>query len=261
MQPAAAPSGGHEPAGEIANVRVGLFVTCLVDAVRPEIGFSTLKLLEGAGLRGGGAGDADVLRPAGLQLGRLAHRAGTGGKGAARIRGVRLRRRCRAGRAAGRSRCSTSNCSGTIRTCKARVERLAGKTYELTDFLVNVAKIDELPVHLRRSHHLSRFLQRPARTRRQAAAARAAGETARRAADRDEGLPAVLRLRRHVLREVRRHLRRDRRREVPQHPGERCGRRRARRPRLHPEHRGAAAPHRRREDARAAHRAGLAGDA
>ena len=30
-------------------MRVGLFVTCLVDAVRPEIGFSTLKLLEAAG--------------------------------------------------------------------------------------------------------------------------------------------------------------------------------------------------------------------
>ena len=30
-------------------MRVGLFVTCLVDAVRPEIGFAALKLLEAAG--------------------------------------------------------------------------------------------------------------------------------------------------------------------------------------------------------------------
>ena len=29
--------------------RVGLFVTCLVDMMRPRIGFAALKLLEGAG--------------------------------------------------------------------------------------------------------------------------------------------------------------------------------------------------------------------
>src|SRR5207249_328707 len=30
-------------------MRVGLFVTCLVDLMRPSIGFAALKLLEGAG--------------------------------------------------------------------------------------------------------------------------------------------------------------------------------------------------------------------
>jgi L-lactate dehydrogenase complex protein LldE len=30
-------------------MRVGLLVTCLVDVMRPEIGFSTIKLLEAAG--------------------------------------------------------------------------------------------------------------------------------------------------------------------------------------------------------------------
>ena len=30
-------------------MKVGLFVTCLVDMVRPNIGFATLKLLEDAG--------------------------------------------------------------------------------------------------------------------------------------------------------------------------------------------------------------------
>ncbi|HZA01884.1 MAG TPA: (Fe-S)-binding protein, partial [Hyphomicrobiaceae bacterium] len=29
--------------------RVGLFVTCLVDLIRPSIGFAAVKLLEGAG--------------------------------------------------------------------------------------------------------------------------------------------------------------------------------------------------------------------
>ncbi|WBU61321.1 (Fe-S)-binding protein [Paracoccus albus] len=33
----------------IENPRVGLFVTCLVDAMRPQIGFATIKLLEQAG--------------------------------------------------------------------------------------------------------------------------------------------------------------------------------------------------------------------
>ncbi len=30
-------------------MRVGLFVTCLVDLMRPSIGFAALRLLEGAG--------------------------------------------------------------------------------------------------------------------------------------------------------------------------------------------------------------------
>ncbi|MEA3087685.1 MAG: L-lactate dehydrogenase complex protein LldE, partial [Paraburkholderia sp.] len=30
-------------------MRVGLFVTCLIDLMRPEIGFSVIKLIEGAG--------------------------------------------------------------------------------------------------------------------------------------------------------------------------------------------------------------------
>ena len=45
--------------------RVGLFVTCLVDLMRPSVGFAAAKLLEEAGLHGACAG-ADLLRPAGL---------------------------------------------------------------------------------------------------------------------------------------------------------------------------------------------------
>ena len=30
-------------------MRIGLFFTCLIDTMRPEIGFSVLKLLESAG--------------------------------------------------------------------------------------------------------------------------------------------------------------------------------------------------------------------
>lgn len=34
-----------------ANPRVGLFVTCLVDLFRPQVGFATVKLLEQAGCK------------------------------------------------------------------------------------------------------------------------------------------------------------------------------------------------------------------
>ncbi|MGI9388381.1 MAG: heterodisulfide reductase-related iron-sulfur binding cluster, partial [Methyloligellaceae bacterium] len=38
-----------ESSNQQAGPRVGLFVTCLVDAMRPSIGFACLKLLEDAG--------------------------------------------------------------------------------------------------------------------------------------------------------------------------------------------------------------------
>jgi L-lactate dehydrogenase complex protein LldE len=52
-----------------------LFVTCLVDAVRPEIGFGAEAARERR-LHGRGAGDADLLRPARLQLRRQRRRRG-----------------------------------------------------------------------------------------------------------------------------------------------------------------------------------------
>ena len=56
----------------------------------------------------------------------------------------------------------------------SRAEQLADATYELTDFLANVAEGQERAGTVQRSHHLSRLLLRAARTRRQAPAARAA---------------------------------------------------------------------------------------
>ena len=41
------PASPHAP----VNPRVGLFVTCLVDAMRPNVGFAALKLLREAGCR------------------------------------------------------------------------------------------------------------------------------------------------------------------------------------------------------------------
>ena len=43
-------------------MRLALFVTCLVDLMRPSIGFASLRLLESAGLRSRRAARPDLLR-------------------------------------------------------------------------------------------------------------------------------------------------------------------------------------------------------
>ena len=59
--------------GDQSTPRVGLFVTCLVDAMRPQIGFAAIQLLEEAGCVVEVPRGSDLLRPAGLQQRR--HRA------------------------------------------------------------------------------------------------------------------------------------------------------------------------------------------
>ncbi|HJU70625.1 MAG TPA: (Fe-S)-binding protein [Paucimonas sp.] len=125
-------------------MRVGLFVTCLVDMMRPEIGFSTLKLLEAAG--------CEVVVPASQTCcGQPAYSGGN--------------------RAAARDLAEkfldefesfdyvvvpSGSCGGTIKThyddlfsadpaLRARMQRLAPRVYELTDFLHTVIKLDRLP--------------------------------------------------------------------------------------------------------------------
>src|ERR1700691_6408128 len=39
------------PSGQKSQPRVGLFVTCLVDIIRPSVGFAAVKLLEDAGCK------------------------------------------------------------------------------------------------------------------------------------------------------------------------------------------------------------------
>lgn len=124
-------------------MRVGLFVTCLVDAVRPEIGFSTLKLLEDAGY--------DVVVPeAQTCCGQPAYNSGD--SATARELAEKLLREFESFDAVV---LPSGSCGGQIRVhfvelfrdhpdLKARIERLAYKTYELTDFLVNVAQVEGL---------------------------------------------------------------------------------------------------------------------
>jgi len=76
-------------------MRVALFVTCLVDMMRPRIGFAAIRLLEAAG--------CEVAVP------------------------------------------ETQTCFADDPEWHRRAVAMASRVYELTDFLVNVAKIDRLP--------------------------------------------------------------------------------------------------------------------
>jgi L-lactate dehydrogenase complex protein LldE len=125
-------------------MKVGLFVTCLVDAMRPEIGFSSLKLLEAAG--------CDVVVPETQTCcGQPAYSSGDR----------------KASRALAEKFIEefedfdyvvipSGSCGGNVKThyidlfkddpaWLARMERLAPKVHELTDFLYSVAKIKALP--------------------------------------------------------------------------------------------------------------------
>jgi L-lactate dehydrogenase complex protein LldE len=123
---------------------VGLFVTCLVDLMRPSIAFSALKLIEAAGYTavvpesqtccgqpGYNSGDTEAARMLARKLiaefERFPHVVAPSG-----------------------------SCAGTVRThypdlfadepeWRARAQALAAKTFELTQFLVDVAGVDRVP--------------------------------------------------------------------------------------------------------------------
>jgi L-lactate dehydrogenase complex protein LldE len=125
-------------------MRVGFFVTCLVDLMRPSIGFAAIELLEAAG--------AEVYVPPGQTCcGQPAYNSGD--RADARALAAKVVAEFEA--------CDylvapSGSCSGMIRThyadlfaddpaLLARAQALAAKTRELTDFLVNEAKLDRVP--------------------------------------------------------------------------------------------------------------------
>ncbi|MGH6623001.1 MAG: (Fe-S)-binding protein [Burkholderiaceae bacterium] len=125
-------------------MRVALFVTCLVDAVRPEIGFSTLKLLEHAG--------CEVVVPESQTCcGQPAYNAGD--SNAAREFAEKVLREFEgfdyvvvpSGSCAGQIKHHYLALLADHPDLKARAERLANRTWELTDFLVNVVKVSTVP--------------------------------------------------------------------------------------------------------------------
>jgi L-lactate dehydrogenase complex protein LldE len=125
-------------------VRVALFVTCLVDLMRPRIGFAAIRLLEAAGCT------VEVPK-AQTCCGQPAYNSGD------RANAIALARKTLAEfEGFDYVVAPSGSCAGQIKThypelfaddpvARARVEALAAKTYELTDFLVNVAKLERVP--------------------------------------------------------------------------------------------------------------------
>ncbi|HJV74977.1 MAG TPA: (Fe-S)-binding protein [Noviherbaspirillum sp.] len=125
-------------------MRVGLFVTCLIDMMRPEIAFSTLKLLEAAG--------CEVVVPEQQTCcGQPAYSSGD--RKAARALAEKFVEEFED---FDYVVIPSGSCGGNVKThyfdlfsddpaWLARMKRLAPRVYELTDFLQNVAKIDRLP--------------------------------------------------------------------------------------------------------------------
>ncbi|HYH43509.1 MAG TPA: (Fe-S)-binding protein [Burkholderiales bacterium] len=124
--------------------RVGLFVTCLVDLMRPRIGFAALELLEAAG--------CEVIVPSTQTCcGQPGYNSGD------RASALALARKVVAEFAGCEYVVAPSgSCAGMIRTHYPDLFRdapgeleaalaLCARTYELTDFLVNVAKTDRVP--------------------------------------------------------------------------------------------------------------------
>ena len=125
-------------------MRVGLYVTCLVDAMRPSIGFSALELLEHAGYK--------VVVPATQTCcGQPGYNSGD--RASAHALALKVLEEF--------EDCDfvvapSGSCAGMIRThypdlfrdepaLLARIERLCARTWELTDFLVSVARIAHVP--------------------------------------------------------------------------------------------------------------------
>jgi len=125
-------------------VRIGLFVTCLVDLMRPSIGFAAVKLLESAG--------HEVAIPQSQTC------CGQPGWNSGERKSARALAEKLIGEFEG---CDyvvapSGSCAGMIRThypdlfrdepaTLVKVERLCARTYELTDFLASVAKLKSVP--------------------------------------------------------------------------------------------------------------------
>ena len=126
-------------------MKVGLFVTCLVDLVRPNIGFAALKLLRDAG--------CEVIVPETQTCcGQPGYNSG------AREISIELARKV----LADFGNCDyvvapSGSCAGQIRVHYVEdlfkgtpqlgeFEKLAVKTFELSDFLTRILKIEALPV-------------------------------------------------------------------------------------------------------------------
>ena len=125
-------------------MRVGLFVTCLVDLMRPRIGFAALKLLEAAG--------CEVMVPRTQTCcGQPGYNSGD------RQSALALARKvlgefdscdyvvAPSGSCAGMIRAHYPDLFADDAAVRERIQQLCDRTYELTDFLANVVKLERVP--------------------------------------------------------------------------------------------------------------------
>jgi L-lactate dehydrogenase complex protein LldE len=122
---------------------VGLFVTCLIDLVRPEIGFSVIKLLERAGCK--------VHVPATQTCcGQPAYNSGD--RSTARALAIKVLEEFEdfdhiavpSGSCAAMIKVDYLDLFADDPDLKPRFDALSAKTYELTDFLVNVVRLESI---------------------------------------------------------------------------------------------------------------------
>lgn len=125
---------------------VGLFVTCLVDLMRPQIGFAAVKLLEDAG--------CTVTVPPQSCCGQPAFNAGDRGTAQDIARGV-----ITAFAGCDYVVAPSGSCAGMLRVhypelfhgdpnWQPRAEALAARTFELTAFLVDVCGVEAVAARL-----------------------------------------------------------------------------------------------------------------
>ena len=127
-------------------MRVGLFVTCLVDLMRPSIGFAALRLLKNVG--------CEVVVPESQTCcGQPGYNSGD--RKSAKALALKLLGEFKdcdyvvvpSGSCAGMIKVHYPTLFADDPTVLESVKRLSGCTYELTDFLVNVLKIEKIPGH------------------------------------------------------------------------------------------------------------------
>jgi L-lactate dehydrogenase complex protein LldE len=125
-------------------MRVGLFVTCLVDLVRPRIGLCSLALLEGAG--------CEVVVPATQTCcGQPGYNSGD--RKAAQTLARKVLQEfagCEyvvvpSGSCAGMIKVHYPELLSEFPEAQPEVDRLVARTWELADFLVNVLEVSQVP--------------------------------------------------------------------------------------------------------------------
>jgi L-lactate dehydrogenase complex protein LldE len=122
-------------------MHVGLFVTCLVDMMRPRIGFATLRLLEQAGCRVTVPSTQTCCGQPGFN---------SGDRESGRAMALKFLADFEAfdhvvipsGSCTGMIRCHYVDLFPENPVLQERLDRLSQRTYELTDFLVTVLKVE-----------------------------------------------------------------------------------------------------------------------